>query len=283
MAYRATDYLPGSVPMACSICGRRRKFPDEIEKSDDGRFRCLDACSERTVLSVDKERAAFRPQPEQPPPLFGSPVPARTFLQDSQALQQLRIPGWTPTTTFYDDFTIVPGGVGSSWSVATTGTGTVTAPSSGVARFTAGTGSAQSWAPSVSVPQATSGRFYCRARFAFPFTAEGAVSGLASFGATGVAGTPSGFATRLGIRSVVSTSRYVLISLASAVSAMYIDANEHIAELWWTGNGRAYACVDSSEPSFLIVPNAFSSTPAAPSIAAAIGSVMDITDFVCMV
>jgi len=250
MAYRHADFLDGAVPMRCSICGRRRKFPDEIEQSDDKLFRCLDACSERTALSVDQERAAFRPPPEMNPPALGLGKITPTFLQESQALQAIRIPGWTPTTTFYDDFTILPGDVGSSWTTGLTGTASVSA-TGGVARLTPGTGHAWIWAPSVVIPDPTGGQFYCRVLFSSPDTAtpmDSSPTQDLNIGAQHlIVGAPGGANIFVGARNSISPTRYYLRG-ASFLSSVYASADQHFVEMWWNGDGSIWASIDSEPP-----------------------------------
>lgn len=72
MSYeRVSEYRDGNTLMACSICGVRYVFPDEVRKSSDGLFRCLRTCDERPIRDRDKLIAQSHKRREVPPPKFG--------------------------------------------------------------------------------------------------------------------------------------------------------------------------------------------------------------------
>lgn len=72
MSYeRVSEYRDGNTLMACSICGVRYLFPDEVRKSSDGLFRCLRTCDERPIRDRDKVIAQSHKRREVPPPKFG--------------------------------------------------------------------------------------------------------------------------------------------------------------------------------------------------------------------
>ena len=292
MSYADFEATGTSVPFACSICGRRRLFPDQLVYSDDKLFRCTDACDERTAYNVDQQRAAWRAPPEPVPSMSGA-LPqgeiVTTFLQDAVDRRSQLIPGWTPTTTFQDDFTVLPGAVGSSWSVQAGSGGTVAAPSVGVARFSAsGTSSqADAWIPTVSA--AATGNFYCAASFSLVSVPTGSGIALARIGACTLSlGVPSSAAIAAGVRyPSVSASNYILTYIGSrnAISTVHMDAGvSHLAEMWWRGNGRVWAAIDGEVP-ISIVPAVATPWVALISAFATSGGAVsfDVTDYVAMV
>jgi len=246
MSYADFEATGTSVPFACSICGRRRLFPDQLVYSDDKLFRCTDACDERTAYNVDQQRAAWRAPPE-PVPSIGGPLPqgevVTTFLQDSADFRSQVIPGWTPTNTLSDDFAVLPGAVGSSWSTSLSGTGSVMAAPGGGVRLSGGTGFANIYAASFSIPLPTAGRFYCRARFA-----AATPNGIAGVGVTSTAaGVPSGNRNTVG---AVTTLTDVNVRMGSSTyrtdPRVYVESSTtfHTTEMWWKGDGYLRFVVD---------------------------------------
>jgi hypothetical protein len=237
MSYADFEATGTSVPFACSICGRRRLFPDHLVYSDDKLFRCTDACDERTAYNVDQQRAAWRAPPE-PVPSIGGPLPqgdvVTTFLQDAVERRSQVIPGWTPTTTFYDDFTTLPGTGSSLWAIGGSGQITPpTQPSAGVARFS----DTSMIAASVSVPTANAANFYCA------FKAIAAVSST-SIMRCGIIG--GGIISAVGIFS--AGSAFFRLSAGAVVSTPVEKetTNYHLFEMWWKAGGYTYASVDGS-------------------------------------
>ena len=245
MAYASVEATGSSVPFACSICGRKRLFPDQMVYSDDKLFRCTDSCDERTAYNVDQQRAAWRAPPEPVPPMGGALPQAdmvTTFLQDAADYRSQVIPGWTPSTQFYDDFTIVPGGVGSSWTVVTVGTGAVSQPSANVARFDSPgpSGSASAYVASVPVPDPSAGRFFmaCRAKIT-----TSSPNGVARAGAGTTAGT---FLAVDGINAF--GSKFYSLSAAAVTNTQYeLDTTKYVVlRVWWKTGGAVFGSIDDT-------------------------------------
>jgi hypothetical protein len=255
MSYADFEATGTSVPFACSICGRRRLFPDQLVYSDDKLFRCTDACDERTAYNVDQQRAAWRAPPE-PVPSIGGPLPqgdvVTTFLQDAADFRSQVIPGWTPSTQFYDDFTVIPGGVGSSWTVATSGAGTVTQPSANVARFDSpGTGSAAAYVSSVSVPDPSAGRFFCAC------LAKVSIATGVGVARTGTATNAGAASAMMGRFSTAAGAYYSLSSSSVSRTTVELDTSKYVTfRVWWKTGGSVFGSVDDSP--FVFVRTAFS-------------------------
>jgi hypothetical protein len=205
-----------------------------------------------------------------------------TFLQTAQQRQAQLIPGWTPTTTFYDDFTIVPGGVGSSWTNTLSGTATISAPSVGVARFTPGTGTAHSMVTSITVPAANTGRFYSVAKIQLATIA----SASGGVGVRGNAGSPAGelVAVRASVPAAAPFFRLASsqASVPVVTSPVEIDVSTHTLELWWNGDGYSRGAADGCVTMALRCPT-FTGTPNPYLFMSGTTAIWDVTDYVCMV
>lgn len=277
------DFVPGATYLTCTICGRRRKFPDELTVGEDRKFRCRDACDEKTILSIDREIAASHYKREAPPLGIGFASQfenEETFLEKVAHRLQIVHPGWTPTTTFHDDFTIVPGGVGSSWTNTLSGTAAITAPSVGVARFAPGTGTALSAVTSVTVPNVTAGKFYSAASFRF---ASASISSLAGFGVRGTSGV------RIALGHVLSSNAVFFVvahnpPLITSALSVEIDQGEHFGEMWWNGDGVVRTAIDGAPVRHLSLSTVgFTGTPLPTIFTTTNGVILDVTDYYCAV
>ena len=63
---RQTDFVNGEVLSACSVCGRRRRFPSEIAYCPDRLYRCLESCMELSAFEYDQQLAAYRKRRPEP-------------------------------------------------------------------------------------------------------------------------------------------------------------------------------------------------------------------------
>lgn len=63
---RPSDFVDGAVLTACSVCGRRRRFPMEIAYCADRLYRCLDACMEVSAFEYDQQLSAYRRRRPEP-------------------------------------------------------------------------------------------------------------------------------------------------------------------------------------------------------------------------
>ncbi len=282
------EYVPGQVRASCSICGCSRRFPDNLTYCIDKLFRC-ERCMETTAMELDMQIRSYRMQPDEVSQSVGltpqGELPS-TFLADAAERRALAIPGWTPTTQFYDDFTVVPGGVGSSWSVSLSAGSTITAPSVGVARFSGkASPHAIAWAPSISVPSPGVGRFYSSVSFTVVSGYVAAQSGLRVGAATISGGVPVGFQVVGGIAFAVP--RFVPFGLGptrrGGESTRQIDTEAHTAELWWSDGYFRYS-LDGEIP--VSVGAAANHIPTASPYMlvgnlAGAAFVVDITDYVC--
>lgn len=278
------EYVPGQVRASCSVCGCSRRFPDNLTYCVDKLFRC-ERCMETTALELDQRIQSYRMQPDDPDVSIGL-IPqadvASTFLADSIEARSLAIPGWTPSTTLSDDFSTLPGAVGSSWSTALTGTGAITALTGGGARFSAGTGSAIAYVPTMSVPLPSAGRFYARFRFAAATPGGNVRLGASST----VAGSPSG--TAHSVLPVLTTFINIWPNIGNSVyftnPRVYIESSTtwHVAEMWWKGDGYVRFLFDGAVP-FVQSPLASQVlSSAVPFISATVSalSVLDVSNFV---
>lgn len=286
------DYVPGCTYLTCTFCGRRRLFPDELALCDDKKFRCLDACMEKSIMSIDREIAASHYKREAPPlgigyaSQFDRPL---TFLEAAAEFRSIVLAGWTPSSQFYDDFTIVPGGVGSSWTVATSGGGTVTQPSDGTARVATGSATgdlARIINTSISVASPGGGLFFCAARFKtaaigdtiFSIVSLGVGdSGAAQRNAVGLRGNGTG--------SVASTFYQSFAQgLTQAVFPVEVDTTGfHVGYLWWKTGSPVLAVVDDSPITSVRSAGASNKSPLITVInnGAQAPSTLDVTDYVC--
>jgi hypothetical protein len=197
-------------------------------------------------MELDQRIQAYRMQPDEPDIRVGltpfDDIPS-TFLADAADYRASVLPGWTPTSTFSDDFTIVPGGVGSSWTVATTGSCTVSQPSANVARFDAPgpSGGASAYVSSVSVPDPSAGMFFmaCRAKITASLP-----NGVARAGAATSAG---GFTGMAGINSFGAT--HYSLSAASRTDTTYeLDTSKYVTlRVWWKTGGAVFGSIDGSD------------------------------------
>lgn len=277
------QYEPGQVRAACSVCGCSRRFPDNLTYCVDKLFRC-ERCMETTALELDQKIQAYRMQPDELESRVGlepqGDVPS-TFLADAVTGREQWIPGWTPATEFYDDFTVVPGGVGSSWTVAVlTGDATVTQPEAGVARLSSGdTGTAYVHVLSITVPLPSAGNFYCRARFRV--TNAGSLNAACGVGARSL----DNWFVYAGLRRASSTAFYTFRSWSqNVVSDAQVDSSAYVvAEVWWrSGATAARASIDGGQQVISSVPATASYNPAIFASLPA-GMVMDVTDYYCAV
>lgn len=284
------DYVPGCTYLTCTFCGRRRLFPDELALCDDKKFRCLDACMEKSIMSIDREIAASHYKREAPPlgigyaSQFDRPL---TFLEAAAEFRSIVLAGWTPSSQFYDDFTIVPGGVGSSWSAILTGTGTITQPSAGVARLSYdGTpgNTARATNASFSVPPTGTGLFFCCARFRV--TPSNGSPGIVAVG-TGTAATGAQRSS-IGFRGAGTgnVAHFQLFSQGVGDALTDVEANDggyHIARMWWRVDSPVFGAIDASR--ILSVPSAGSTakvpTLVVASLTQSAACDLDVTDYVC--
>ena len=204
---------------------------------------------EITAMERDQQIAAYRARAEELDTGIGilpsAEVPT-SFLADAIEARAAVLPGWTPSATFYDDFTVVGGGVGSSWTQQLVGTGAISQPAARVTRLTSGTsGGARIQLVSFPVPLPNAGSFYCRARFSTPVIGD--VSPILAIGV----GTTPGNSQRLslGFRGTVDAgaSFYQLVSQSVAHVRSPVESDTtlyHTSELWWNGNGNVYGSVD---------------------------------------
>lgn len=284
----ALRFDPGQVRAACSICGCSRRFPDNLTYCVDKLFRC-ERCMEITALERDMQIQSYRMQPDEPEVSIGLTPQANipsTFLADAIEYRNAVLPGWTPTNEFQDDFTIIPGGVGSSWAVVASGTGAaVSQPEAGVARFDSGSGSvsfARATRFGFAVPAPGTGFFFCAARFRTPVISA---TGTAVVG-VGDAGTVQ--RNFVGLRGVsTSPSGYyqlVAQALEHDVSQSPTDTSGwHFGVMWWKSGSRAMGAIDGT--SQLNVRSA-GTNGRSPFLLAATSSaaeriVLDVTDWVC--
>jgi hypothetical protein len=276
------DFVPGCTYLTCTFCGRRRLFPDELNIGDDRKFRCRDACDEKTILSIDREIAASHYRREGPPLGFGFASQFEheaTFMEKVTDRLQIVQPGWTPTTTFYDDFTIVPGGVGSSWTVTLAGTGTVTAPSVGVARFTSGTSQARAHVATVAVPNPSAGNFYCACSFKTPsVSSDGSPAAL-----IGAATSAAASRSALGVRSNATAQPFyhLLTSVFTRIPVEVEMSNYHLGEIWWKTGGAVFCSIDGCASISAPTSASGSRLPFIQAINASV--TLDVTDYYCAV
>jgi hypothetical protein len=281
------DYVPGCTYLTCTFCGRRRLFPDELALCDDKKFRCLDACMEKSIMSIDREIAASHYKREAPPlgigyaSQFDRPL---SFLETAAEFRSVVLAGWTPSSQFYDDFTIVPGGVGSSWAVTLTGTGTVTQPSAGIARLRSdGTpgNTARATNASFAIPPTGTGLFFCCARFRVT-----PANGTPSSVVVGTATAAGSQRSSIGFRGTAGSSYFQLFSQSVGETQSNVEANDgeyHIARMWWRTGSPVFGSIDDSRP--LSVPSA-GATAKVPSLllvpfTTSTACDLDVTNYVC--
>lgn len=288
------EYVPGQVRASCSVCGCSRRFPDNLTYCIDKLFRC-ERCMEITALERDMQIQSYRQQPDELESSLSVGLQPQgdtpsTFLVDAAEGRAAVLPGWTPSSTFYDDFTVVGGGVGSSWTAVAVSGAVISQPEEGVTRFAPGTdlnGGCDIQLLSFSVPLPSAGRFYCRARFRT--TSIGAVTTPVAIGV----GTATVVSQRLSIgfrgNSAAGNAYYQLVSQAvrHATSEVPSDTTTyHIGEIWWNGNGYVYGSVDGGGPT-MNVPTSGASAKFPSIIATNAGvapttaSVLDVTDYYC--
>jgi hypothetical protein len=246
---------------------------------DDKKFRCLDACMEKSIMSIDREIAASHYKREAPPLGIGYASQfdrGTTFLEDAVEHRSLAIPGWTPASQFYDDMTILPGDVGSTWVLS--GGGTVTRPEAGVARLT-GTSltTAIIRAASVVVPDPTAGNTYIAFR-----------ARLVSFDAPN--GLMLGGSSNAGASSVYAAAQYIVSSaffsgtitaganFKRLISTVEIEQDSfHLFELWWKQDGYMNVSIDRCVTMTAAV---VGTATRAPDVRAFRGQ-WDLTHYVC--
>lgn len=286
------EYVPGQVRASCSICGCSRRFPDNLTYCVDKLFRC-ERCMETTAMELDQRIQAYRMQPDEPDTRVGLMPQAdtpSTFLADAIESRSAVLPGWTPSTTFYDDFTVIGGGAGSSWTAVAVNGATISQPTAGVTRFTSGlinTGGCYVQLQSFAVPLPAAGRFYCRVRFKTPTI--GTDTSVVAMGVA-VDGT---ILQRLsvGFRGTVAagTAFYQLVSqgIKNATSDVPSDGSlYHVGEMWWNGNGYVYGSVDGGGPT-LNVPTSGASAKIPTIIVSNVNitpttaPVLDVSDYYC--
>lgn len=246
------EWVSGATRIACSICGFPRRFPDELTFCSDKLYRC-EVCNEKPVQETDKELAAFRQKPEEPDPAIGLRPQADnlpTLLTYATGRVESLFTGWTPTSTFSDTYSIVPGGVGSSWT--TGGTGSVSL-SNGVAVIACDAGESL-FLDNASFERSSypTSRWYQAIRFAITTTPDAMSRINLSYYANDGATLPDVF---VGINGAYSTGRFVFGRFPTTVAAdarvqvtdIHVDDEIHIAELWCTGD-RYYRCSIDQRP-----------------------------------
>jgi hypothetical protein len=235
---------------------------------------------EITAMERDQQIAAYRARAEEVDrgigvqPFAEVPVP---FLTEAQAFQAQVLPGWTPTTTFYDDFTIVPGGVGSSWTVTTVGNGAVSQPSANVARFDSPgpSGSARAHVATVSVPDPSVGRFFCACRAKIS-------AALPSGAARAGAGTSLGASTAVAGINAFGAQYYSVAANVAVPTTYELDSTKYVTlRVWWNTGSAVFGCVDDSP--FVSTRSSVAAGRLPFIIAQNTTARIDVTDYVAMV
>jgi hypothetical protein len=274
------EFVPGQVRASCSICGCSRRFPDNLTYCVDKLFRC-ERCMEKTAMELDMQIQSYRMQPDEVSQSVGlqpqGELPS-TFLADAAEYRASVIPGWTPSSQFYDDFAIVPGGVGSSWTTALSGPGTVTAPEAGVARLTSPLGGfCRMNVLSMVVPDPHNGYGF------ISFRALANTTGPMAGGTTAAGGSNN---LTVGKNSTAVLSRWWLALFTSGQSARetipleHDTTNFHVFKIWWKGTGAAFAAVDDS-PIVSTAVAAIAAFDRFPSLTCNATGYLDVTDYVC--
>jgi len=159
-----------------------------------------------------------------------------------------------PPETLYDSMAALPGDLASVWTRDLGSNGTLTrVTGTGLARLdTSGTASssaaiAASGNPETFVgswaPDPNSGTSYALFVFRVPSGVDAQTKVLMGY----VQG--SGATVGIGINGAASTSNFRLYSGGSGVaSAIAIDTNFHIAEVWTTGSGTMFGAIDGETP-----------------------------------
>jgi hypothetical protein len=266
------EFVPGNTRAACSICGCSRRFPDNLTYCVDKLFRC-EKCMEITAMERDQQIAAYRARAEELDTgigiLPGAEVPT-SFLADAAEYRAHVLPGWTPTSTFYEDFTVVPGGVGSSWTILASG-GTASLPAAGVARLscTAVGQYIQITANAVSIPAQTAGNAFCA------FRAKTVPTSTTAYLTGGAVGAGQAVATGV----IPGPALYGLFqSNRTANTDVAVESSGyHMFYVWWRTNGKAMGAVDDS-PSVFTTSSV--SATRTPFLLAQDIAYMDVTDYV---
>jgi hypothetical protein len=236
---------------------------------------------ETTAMELDQRIQAYRMQPDEPDSRVGltpfSDIPS-TFLADAQARQAQLIPGWTPTTTVSDDFTVIPGGVGSVWTTQTTNSATITAPSVGTVRLTGSSGVARFWDAALTIPSPSAGRFYSATQFSISAIGLTAAPMLVQ----GYSGSFGGASMSFGMFSATAVLLGGRRNTTSVLGTRAFDASSHLVEAWFTGDGYVRFAFDGEYIVSFPWGLSFTGTPyVAPLVSN--NAVMDMTDIVVMV
>lgn len=246
MPYAAYEATGTSVPFACSICGRKRLFPDQLVYSDDKLFRCMESCDERTAYNVDQQRAAWRVPPEPVPPMSGPPVSwedvetEQAFIDRAYA-RSVQLLGWSwPGSVVVDTCDTLPYVAGSIWpsrsSSASAGPVEVSLPATGTVRLSAGASGATTrdlaartmWQP----PQAGMGYV------AIDMTIGTAIgANVITFGPVTATGFP------LTLRCSNASPNFQIVGGFAGTTSAPIDTSPHKIELYWFG-GNGYLSID---------------------------------------
>lgn len=258
------DFESGTTPIACSICGMRCRFPDEIGISADKLFRCFAKCQEKTAYEVDQELAAFRTRREQPDTSLGirptyDPGGSDFFVAAKARMGTLLGADFSPSRVFFEDFDLDPSFAGFGWAkFATAG---ITQPEESVIRIDDTGAGRRIWRPDFPVPS-VSGSFYASFRIKVR-DQSGTVlmrPGVATL-IGGAVTSNSVIAMAGGYLSTSSTTHFTHVFAGGSVttSSVAVDAEWHTCELWWTGNGLVNGAIDfgstaSATPSASLVP-----------------------------
>lgn len=268
MANTAHDTTGYAYEFACSICGRRRLFPDEMVQSDDGLFRCTvgNGCDERTAYNVDRARAAFRPTPDMVPPKGGVLTVGDIRSVEEQFIDRAftrarSLLGWaSPGVAYVDTCEVSLYRAGSMWNqrlssatiqpVSGTSTNGVLALSSG----TSGATAAQMRASGSPLVAPLLGNGYMALDIACT-SAKGTNSLL--FGVV----SSIGFPLLLGYTS--ANANFLLSASGTALSTVAVDTARHSIEAWWTG-AVVYFAVDGETPQSLPISTSPGTTSVRP-------------------
>lgn len=204
---------------------------------------------EITALERDMQIQSYRQQPDELESSLSiglqpqAEVPS-TFLADAAEYRASVLPGWTPSSQFYDDFTVIPGGVGSSWTVATTGAGTVSQPSAGIARLDSPSAGAAAkiTALGTGIGDVGAGNVFCAFRAKLPvLTGSGLARGGLADGSLGNGYLVGVNTFNAHFHSVTSNS------VAVRFVASEVETNDyHVFRMWWKQSGYPTGAVDDS-------------------------------------
>ncbi len=79
---RRPDFVDGEVLAACSVCGRRRRFPSQLAYCPDRLYRCMDACMEVSAFEYDLALSNYRKRRPEPDVAVGIPSQFEPNVED---------------------------------------------------------------------------------------------------------------------------------------------------------------------------------------------------------